>query len=212
MFTFNVERYVPAFILNDKNGRAVAKAIEAAMQYMNDRIFEGVRIIYDYDVMPEWRLDELAWEYNIPYDYTADVETKRKWVSEAYTLSRMIGTKESIIKYMEAFFDTATLEEYWEYGGDPFHFRMSFEGFYTQEKTDWITMVVNKAKSLRSILDKYTFNASMKHNLQTRSAIYEIIKGKYQVSMENTAELDCYCDENGDMLLDERRYPLIVEG
>lgn len=212
MFTFNVERYVPKFILNDRNGRAIAKAIEAAMQYMNDRLFEGVRIIYDYDVMPEWRLDELAWEYNIPYDYTADVETKRKWVSEAYALSRMIGTKESIIKYMEAFFDSATLEEYWEYGGEPLHFQMSFEGTYTQEKTDWITMVVNKAKSLRSILDKYTFHESMRHDLQTRSAIYEIIKGTYKVSMENVAELDCYCDENGDMLLDERRFPLIVEG
>ena len=45
MFKFYVSRFVPKFILADKNGYAIAKAIEAAMQYMNKAIDTGVKCI-----------------------------------------------------------------------------------------------------------------------------------------------------------------------
>ena len=79
MFVFDVTKYVPQFLLNDKNGYAMAKAIEAGINYMNTACLNGTKLIYDVDTMPEWRLDELAWEYNLVYDYTADIDVKRDW-------------------------------------------------------------------------------------------------------------------------------------
>ena len=89
MFKINIEQWVPKFILDDKNGYALAKAIEAALQYMNDKVEEGFNCLTNTDEMPEWRLDELAWEYCCPYDYSADITAKRRWIHDAEKLYSM---------------------------------------------------------------------------------------------------------------------------
>lgn len=211
MFTFDVTSFVPRFVLNDKNGYAIAKAIEAGVQAMNDIIERGVKSIADSENMPEWRLDEMAWEYNIPYDYTASVEIKREWIARALSLSRLYGTPEGIVRYMGAYFEDARLEEAWEYSGDPFHFRMIFEGGWTLEKIAWATNAINTVKNLRSVLDKYHFVAEKKQTLRAGCAFYGADSGTYRVSHENVADLKYYVDENGDMLLDEDGMPLLAE-
>lgn len=211
MFTFDVTKFVPRFILNDKNGYALAKAIEAGVQAMNDVIDLGVKRISDSEYMPEWRLDEMAWEYNIPYDYTADVEIKRLWIDRAMALSKLYGTPEGIVQYMGAYFDDAELKESWDYGGDPYHFRMVFPGTWTAEKVAWATTAIGAVKNVRSVLDLYRFSAKWAQTLRAGCAFYAADSGTFRVSKEDTSELDCYSDEDDNMLLDERDIPLIVE-
>lgn len=159
MFELDITKWVPKFILADKNGYALAKAIEAGLQAANDIVSQGVDCITDVDAMPEWRLDEVAWEYNILYDYDADIATKRKWVSDAVQTYAIYGTPEIIIKYLSAAFDTAYLEEWWQYGGDPFHFRVTVAGEWTDENDAWAQKSIAKTKNVRSILDNIIFNA-----------------------------------------------------
>ena len=137
MFKFYVSRFVPKFILADKNGHAIAKAIEAAMQYMNKAIDTGVKCIYDFDTMPEWRLDELAWETNCLYDFHADVEAKRAWIRRAIPLYRLYGTPAAIYEYLDGYFDDIDVEENWQYGGDHYHFRVTVDGTWTPENEAW---------------------------------------------------------------------------
>lgn len=153
MFQFDVEQHVPSFLLSDKNGFALAMAIKAAMQYANDRAEFGIRCILDYDKMPEWRLDEIAWEYNCLYDYGADIETKRKWIKNAVPLYRMFGTVQAIYKYVGSYFSGMDVEENWQYGGEPFHFRVTVEGAWTPETERWVRKAVGEAQNVRSALD-----------------------------------------------------------
>lgn len=153
MFTFDITKWVPRFLLNDKNGYALAKAIEAALQMMNDIIDQGVNCLTDYETMPEWRLDELAWELNCLYDYHADVETKRQWIINAIPYYRLYGTPEAIYKYIGSYFDAIGLEEFWVYNGDPFHFRVMVDGEWTPENEAWARKAIDKAKNVRSVLD-----------------------------------------------------------
>lgn len=153
MFTFDATKHVPRFILQDKNGHAAAKAIEAAMQVMNDTILHGVKCITDYDSMPEWRLDELAWELNCLYDYSADIETKRTWIKNAVPLYHLWGTPHAIYQYVSGYFDNIDLEENWAYGGEPYHFRMTVEGEWTPENEAWARKAIETAKNVRSVLD-----------------------------------------------------------
>ena len=83
MISFDIRDIIPAFILADKNGYAMAKAIEAGLKYYVEKSRKGLDIITDVDAMPEWRLDEQAEDYNILYDYNADIEAKRDWVRNA---------------------------------------------------------------------------------------------------------------------------------
>ena len=94
MIEFDISSLIPKFIMQDKNGFALAKAIERGVQMFNEIIQDSIDCILDVDKMPEWRLDELAQEYNILYDYTADVETKRKWIAKAGWYASMYGTTE----------------------------------------------------------------------------------------------------------------------
>jgi len=179
VFTINIERWVPKFILNDKNGYAIAKAIETAMQTMNDIVAQGLACVSDFYQMPEWRLDEMAWEYNILYDYNADVETKRGWIANALKFYSLYGTAEGIVQYLEAAFDSASVEEWFDYGGDPFHFRVNATGEWSEEAEAWAMKSIEAAKNVRSVLDTITFNTGdATATLTTLAAAYaaEIIE------------------------------------
>ncbi len=153
MFKYRCEQWTPQFILNDKNGYALAKAIEAAVQYMNDKVQQGFDCLTNFDKMPEWRLDELAWETNCLYDYSADVETKRRWIKNAIPLYRLYGTPQAVYQYIGSYFDDIDLEENWIYDGDPFHFRVTVDGEWTPENEAWARRAIATAKNVRSILD-----------------------------------------------------------
>lgn len=153
MFRFEIEKWLPKFLLADKNGYAMAKAIEAGLQKMNDIIAAGVDCVSNYDTMPEWRLDELAWETNCLYDYSADIETKRKWIRDALPMYRIYGTPQAIYQYIGNYFQNVDLEENWIYGGEPYHFRITVEGAWTPENEAWTKKAVATAKNVRSVLD-----------------------------------------------------------
>ena len=156
MFTFNILQWVPDFILADKNGYAIAKALQAGINYMNNTLATGVKLITDYDSMPEWRLDELAWETNCLYDYKADIEVKRKWIKEAIPLYRLYGTPEAVYKFLGSYFDNIEVNESWQYGGQPFHFKVMVEGDWTPENEAWARKAIDAAKNVRSVLDDFT--------------------------------------------------------
>lgn len=168
MFTFNIEQWVPKFILNDQNGYAIAKAIEVAMRKMDEVVSDGLACLYDFDTMPEWRLDELAWETNCLYDYDADIDTKREWIKNASRFYLTFGTPAGIIQYLEGMFGTVSVEEAGQYGADPYHFRVVVTGEWSEKNDAWSRKAVEATKNVRSILDNILFNsggASIKLNV-----------------------------------------------
>ena len=156
---FDISRLVPKFIYKDKNGYALCRAIQAGFEYLAEKAEEGIAIIQDVDQMPEWRLDELAEEYNILYDYSADVEVKREWIKNAPRFSALRGTAAGIVQYLKAKFGNATVEEAWQYGGDPYHFQVTVTGEYNEENDDWAYQAIEAAKNVRSVLDDIVFNS-----------------------------------------------------
>ena len=153
MIEFDIHQLFPKFILNDINGFALAKALKAGLIYFLNACETGVNTLLNPDEMPEWRLDEIAWEYNIPFDYTAGIEQKRDWVRRAIPMYRILGTKKAVIQYLEGYFDDVEVEENWNYEGDPFHFRITIDGVWTPETEAWATEAVERVKNVRSVLD-----------------------------------------------------------
>ena len=153
MFNYHIIQHVPDFILRDKNGYALARAIEAALRYMNEHVSAALGCVLDVDSMPEWRLDEMAWELNCLYDYNGSLQQKRNWIREALPMYRIWGTKESIRKYLEGYFENVEVEENWFYDGDPYHFRIFVEGEWNPQNEAWTINAVDKAKNVRSVLD-----------------------------------------------------------
>lgn len=154
----NIFQIFPRFILEDTDGFALCKALEAGMNYFLDKCNEGLRLVLDVDSMPEWRLDEMAWELNCLYDYNAEVEVKREWIRNAYQNYRIHGTAEGIRQYLAIYFGEINIEEYWEFGGEPGEFNVTVTGVRTDENEAWIRKAVAKAKNVRSELKNIFYN------------------------------------------------------
>lgn len=159
MFEFDIAHLFPRFLLNDRNGYAMAKAIEAGLKYFLKTCQDGLDCVQNVEKMPEWRLDEMAWELNCLYDFHADVGSKRKWIRDAIPLFASYGTTEAINNFLTGYFDDIEVEEYWQYGGDPFHFRVTLSGEWTDDREAWARRAIATSKNVRSVLDSLAAGA-----------------------------------------------------
>lgn len=153
MIDFTIHQLFPDFILADKNGYAMANAIERALQIMCSTIQTGIDNLQDIDKMPEWRLDETAWELGCLYDHNANIETKRRWIKDATPLYAALGTPQAIYNFLEGFFEQVELEEHWQYHGEPFHFRVTVSGEWNDANETWLRRAIEASKNVRSVLD-----------------------------------------------------------
>lgn len=155
MQDFSIERLVPRFILNDRTGHAMAKAIGAGLKYLCDRVDDGVAAICDVDRMPEWRLDEYAWELGAEwYDSTTGVEDKRKQIKYAFSVYRKLGTKAGVLDAVEGVFGEGMIQEWFQYDGAPYHFKV----YVTDESAVYdrrgeFMRVLGYVQNIRSVLD-----------------------------------------------------------
>jgi len=177
VMNIDITRLLPAFILADKNGLAIAKAIEAMLQYMCDVIKNGIDIVLDIDRMPEWRLDEAAWEMNITwYDSEADIESKRQQLKSAQEYSGKIGTPAALMSAIESVFGEGTLREWFEYGGEPYHFNITTTNASALiENRERIMRLIDIVGNVRSVLDNIYYSGdTATADIGTGTAIYSV--------------------------------------
>lgn len=172
---FNVDRLVPRFLRADRNGYALAKAMEHIFQGVADAVIRGIEILQDVSKMPEWRLDELATELNCLYDYNAGIDQKRYWITNATKLYRVYGTPQAIYNFLEGYFQNVQVEEFWEYGGEAYHFRVTVSGeSYDANKIAWAQKAILSVKNVRSILDSVRIDSSSEILVSAETDNFEI--------------------------------------
>ena len=180
MIDYRIEENVPRFILKDKNGYALAKALEAGVRWMESVIQNGFTLLTDIDQMPEWRLDELAWETNAPYDNNASIAQKREWLKRATPMYQYLGTLKGVQQYLDGYFSDVLIQEAQEYGGDPFHFRVTLFGTVTPSSLSWARKAVQQVKPVRSVLqDDIRIGARTTIQLRVRSGVKYIVAFPY---------------------------------
>ena len=99
-------------------------------------------------------VDELAWQFHCDYyDKSADIQTKKNLVKQSIKIHRTKGTPQAVIDLLRTAFPSDTiLLEWFDYGGEPFHFKIltsAFEG-YDEEK---FLQALNSVKNARSYLE-----------------------------------------------------------
>lgn len=155
MMEIDIRHMVPAFLLADKNGYAMAKTVEKALQIFCDCLQTGLDTVLDIEKMPEWRLDEMAWEWNVLwYDQTAEVSVKREVIKNVWAVYRQLGTKTAVENVIQSYFGDGRLEEWFEYDGEPYRFRVhSTNPAVREEKLGEFLYVLEQTKRLSAILD-----------------------------------------------------------
>ena len=154
MNKLDITHLVPNFLLGDKNGWALAKAIETAMQIHDEKIQEAVDTALNPDKMPEWRLDELARDESIFwYDFTAALSVKREMIKNTRQVYALLGTVAGSQRAARDCASDSIIQEWWEYDGDPAHFRIFSRLGEAAENAYAMVQSVTSVKRLSAVLD-----------------------------------------------------------
>lgn len=99
-------------------------------------------------------VNELAWQFHCDYfDPDADIETKKAVVKESIKIHRRKGTPQAVIDLLKAAFASETyLYEWFQYGGEPYHFKIVTSSLNGVDVNSFLK-ALNSVKNARSYLD-----------------------------------------------------------
>lgn len=167
----DVLKLVPEFMRKDEAVLGLAAAVNKLIKEPGAKI-KTARIWDQIDNLTDAELDELAYELDVDwYDSTLPIENKRALIKSADLIHSRRGTKWAVEQVLIDIFGDGTVKEWYEYGGKPFHFRVSTT--YPLEDQEIIArfrQAVALAKPCRSELDTIEFAHSGKATAFTATA------------------------------------------
>lgn len=133
---------------------AVGRQIEKLCAYS-----DAARTYAAIDTMPEWLLDYMAVELRTPsYDENYSLKTKRALIQGALLFFTQMGTPAAVNRIIETIFETGYIEEWFEYDGEPHHFRayVGDGGEVGQGELEEFRRILSSVKRLSSWIDDIT--------------------------------------------------------
>lgn len=112
------------------------------------------------DSLNEQLIDYLAVQMHVDeYDDTENLDVKRQQVKQSFLLHRLKGTKYAVQKAVSTVCQSAKVEEWPAYSGDPYHFRISGITAPIEDGAvvNKLVRIVNAYKNTRSWLDYIEF-------------------------------------------------------
>ena len=149
---------LPAPLANDEGmsnlGEAAAMSLAALWQKVS------IPIIYpNIDNLPEDLLDILAKDFKVDwYDYNYGIRAKRALIKDAVFVHKHMGTVAAVEKALTDVWPPSSVEEWFEYGGNPYYFRAILEEQTAEEPimVDSALSVIHFYKPVRSHLESDT--------------------------------------------------------
>lgn len=130
---------LPQSLKGDPFMVALAEAVEKELKDAY-REAEKLANLHDVDNLPEPVLDYLLTQWHVTYDEGAGlattIEEKRRLVKNAYKLHRIKGTKRALEMVLEMLNIRGVIKEWFEYGGEPHHFRIEIMEVTTKGLSD----------------------------------------------------------------------------
>jgi phage tail P2-like protein len=105
-------------------------------------------------------LDILMWEMHVDIWQNIEgdpltTEKKQELINESIDWHRHKGTRYAVNEMLKIVFGQGRVTEWYEYGGEPFFFRILFEGAISSTQWDQILTAIYAVKNVRSWLDEF---------------------------------------------------------
>ena len=158
---------LPPNLLADKQIYAAARALDDELQKITAATRNAL-LLPRLDELSEEVIDLLAWQWHVDfYEPSMSIETKRQLVRESIAWHRIKGTKAAVEKMARTVFKGGVVTEWFEYGGEPYHFRIDVLNApnMTEERRGRLLAVVNASKNTRSWLDELRFRREAQNDM-----------------------------------------------
>ena len=154
----DVLKLVPEFMRKDEAVLGLAAAVNKLIKEPGGKI-KTARVWDQIDNLTSEQLDELAYELDIDwYDPALPIENKRALIKSADLVHSRRGTKWAVEQVLIDTFGSGTVKEWYEYNGQPFHFRVSTDyPLDTQDIIEQFRKAVAVAMPCRSVLASIEF-------------------------------------------------------
>lgn len=141
--------------------------------------------------LDEELLDILAEDLKVDwYDPNYNLEVKRRLIASNWYIHKRLGTPLAVTRLLSDIYPGSTVEEWYEYGGTPYHFRVWLTGTYQAGLEDWVAKLIRLAKPARAAFDMLL----LKKELETQ--VYAgTLTGEHEsqtLTGEVTGEADSY--------------------
>lgn len=145
---------LPPNLAAEKNVRAAALAIDGELAKVTETI-QLLALDYNVDDLPEEWVNELAWQSRVDfYDTSLPLEIRRDLVKKSDSWKRRKGTPSAVEELVTSIFSFGKVEEWWEYGGAPYTFRVvTTNPAATTDMAEQFIAAVESVKNKRSRLE-----------------------------------------------------------
>ncbi len=161
IYSVDRSRYLPSVLQKDPCILGLAKTVSGQMNTVAQEIRQN--IIYPrMDELSEEILDILAYDLHVDwYDYSDDVETKRRIIRNSVKIHMKMGTKYAVETATSDVYPGTSIDEWFEYGGEPYFFRLNLDvsdkGITTAQQISLVERIYFY-KNARSHLDYIAFH------------------------------------------------------
>lgn len=167
-------KLLPQFMRDDDAVKGLAAGVNQIVRDLVGSV-DALSTWDHIDELSETELDELAWELNIQwYDTSANMEVKRDLIKNSDKVFQKLGTKWAVENIIASYFGEGHIEEWFEYGGEPGHFRvLSPNPAINDESLVEFLNVLSKVKRASAKLDGIIITLSAQVNMFAGAAYHE---------------------------------------
>ena len=156
----NLMRTLPDVLRDDLKINALAEVLAEQLVELSEEK-EHVIIYARIDELPEDMLDLLAVDFKVDWwDPNYSVDEKRETLKKSWYVHRRLGTVAAVETAISAVYQDTKVEEWFEYGGDPYHFNLLIDVTYENADPAKHRRVLDRVryyKNLRSHLDNIEY-------------------------------------------------------
>lgn len=153
------------YMKQDKTTQAICYALNKQFRKLSQEI-KSVSIYSRLNELFEPLIDELAWQMHVDfYDYSLSLDKKVELIKNSLRLHKIKGTPAAVEEAASTVFGRTKLEEWFEYGGEPFFFRVNVEVTEqgaSPENLKKLDLLINEYKNKRSWLEKVNIFMTLK--------------------------------------------------
>lgn len=159
-----------------------------AAELLADRPEEIDRLLIypNIDMLDEELLDILAYDFKVDWwDGDYSLAEKRRTLKDSWRVHRILGTKAAVETAISAIYPETKVEEWFEYGGKPYHFRLHINLAMDDNDLDRRRRVLERVdyyKNLRSHCDEVEYSSTFSE-MGARLSAAPHLGGSYEVTV-----------------------------
>lgn len=152
---FSLNDILPELFRKNPEHAALADAITEIFKH----VLEQTNSLDPSQPLPEFLLDIIAKEEHVDYyDDKLSAERKRALIQNSWRVHQKKGTAQAIESVVSVILDKAKVIEWFEYGGDPYHFKIEIDGPYSGDDVlEIVFRAVNASKRKSTRLEAIWF-------------------------------------------------------